>query len=136
MGDIKTADPGTGSPGIPPPGASYPNLAGITSPAPVKPLDLSIQHAIGLNWFHSILGPDERTTPWMAEGFNTYYDRRYKNIHYPPGSPEPPPLRLPTPTQKSQLRNIPPPAKKASHPISLSKKSNTPPNTSRQTPSA
>src|SRR5258708_3693686 len=136
IAEIKTAAPGTGSPGITSPGASYPTLAGITSPATVKALDLSIQHAIGLNWFHSILGPDERTTPWMAEGFNTYYDRRYKNIHYPPGSPDPQPLRLPTPPQKSQLRNIPAPAKKASHPISHSKKSNTHPNTSRQTASA
>ncbi|HWK03870.1 MAG TPA: M1 family metallopeptidase [Puia sp.] len=91
-----TAFPGMASPGTSskaPSGASselsYPTLAGIPTPTTVKALDLSIQHAIGLNWFHSILGPDERTTPWMTQGFNTYYDRRYKNIHYPPGTPDP-----------------------------------------------
>ena len=68
--------------------ASYPTLAGIPTPATPKALDLSIQHAIGLNWFHSILGPDGRATPWMVEGFNTYYDRRYKNIRYPPAPPD------------------------------------------------
>jgi len=64
--------------------AAYPTLAGIITPGTGRALDLAIQHAIGYNWFRSILGVDQRTHPWMTEGFNTYYDRRYATLKYPP----------------------------------------------------
>ena len=123
--------PGTAWPAMPRDGASYPTLAGIITPTTTKSFDLSIQQAIGLNWFHSILGPDERTTPWMAEGFNTYYDRRYNNLYYPSGSPEPKPLyiskNLPptTPSPKTSPHNQPPKPSSQNHTLAHSKKSNT-----------
>jgi len=40
-------------------------------------LDRTIEHQIGRHWFHTILGANERAYPWMSEGLNAYYDRRY-----------------------------------------------------------
>ncbi len=34
-------------------------------------------HEVGHNWFYGILGSNERLYPWMDEGLNSYYERRY-----------------------------------------------------------
>ncbi|MFL2581894.1 MAG: M1 family metallopeptidase [Flavobacteriales bacterium] len=34
-------------------------------------------HEVGHNWFYGILGSNERKNPWMDEGINSYYERRY-----------------------------------------------------------
>lgn len=34
-------------------------------------------HEVGHNWFYGILGSNERKDPWMDEGINSYYERRY-----------------------------------------------------------
>jgi len=68
----------TGSPG----GMEYPT---ITSISPLKDkieLDLTISHEIGHNWFYAAIGSNERRYPWMDEGLNTYYDKRYEEWKY------------------------------------------------------
>ena len=34
-------------------------------------------HEVGHNWFYGVLGSNERKNPWMDEGINSYYERRY-----------------------------------------------------------
>ncbi len=65
-------------------GMEYPTitiLSGITSP---KDLDLTIFHEIGHNWFYGALATNERKSPWMDEGMNSYYSDRYEALKYPP----------------------------------------------------
>ena len=69
-----------GAPG----GMEYPTITGITHQATGKTLDLIIEHEVGHNWFYGILGTDERRYPWMDEGINTYYDKRYEALKYGP----------------------------------------------------
>lgn len=51
-------------------------------------LDLAIDDQIGKKWFSGIMGPDERTYPWLVEGLNTYYSKRYKTTYYGPSRHE------------------------------------------------
>jgi hypothetical protein len=74
-----------GSPG----GMEYPTITGITDQSSPKALDLLIEHEVGHNWFYAALGTNERRYPWMDEGINTYYDRRYEKWKYPLGTPNP-----------------------------------------------
>ena len=62
-------------------GMEYPTIT-LLSAATEKGLDLVINHEIGHNWFYGILASDERTHPWMDEGMNTYYDKRYEALWY------------------------------------------------------
>ena len=58
-------------------GMEYPT---ITSVSPVKSdieLEHILEHEIGHNWNYGILATDERLHPWMDEGINSFYDRRY-----------------------------------------------------------
>lgn len=57
-------------------GMEYPTITNI-SPT-INDLEGVIEHEVGHNWFYGILGSNERAYPWMDEGFNTYYDRRYE----------------------------------------------------------
>ena len=56
---------------------SYPGILSIPPQKDGRALDLAIEHALGECYFGKILGPDTRTSPWMAIGVNDYYDRRY-----------------------------------------------------------
>jgi hypothetical protein len=63
-------------------GMEYPSITLITTPEAGKELDATIAHEIGHNWFYAALGTNERTHPWMDEGINTYYEKRYLKEKY------------------------------------------------------
>ncbi|OQP59362.1 hypothetical protein A4R26_21325 [Niastella populi] len=64
-------------------GMEYPTITSISPGMDEKQLDMTIGHEVGHNWFYGILASNERAYPWMDEGVNSYYDRRYKAIKYP-----------------------------------------------------
>ncbi len=65
-------------------GMEYPTITLLTAGGSEKELDRVINHEIGHNWFYGILGTNERSYPWMDEGMNTFYDKRYENAYpYP-----------------------------------------------------
>ncbi len=66
-----------------PGGMEYPTITSITSQSDARELDLLIEHEAGHQWFYSAIGTNERRSPWMDEGFNTYYDQRYEASRYP-----------------------------------------------------
>ncbi len=59
-------------------GMEYPTITLIEKSNNAGSLDEIINHEVGHNWFYGILGSNEREHPWMDEGINTYYDKRYK----------------------------------------------------------
>jgi hypothetical protein len=64
-------------------GMEYPMVTLITSPgADEENLDAVIAHEVGHNWFYSVLGSNERDSPWMDEGINTYFQFRYEAEKY------------------------------------------------------
>jgi len=69
-------------------GMEYPTIT-IISPMPTaKDLDITIAHEIGHNWFYGILASNERDHPWMDEGVNSFYEKKYTEIKYGPISQE------------------------------------------------
>jgi len=82
---VSAAEIKMGSPG----GMEYPTITGITNQPKAKELDLLIGHEVGHNWFYAALGTNERRYPWMDEGMDTWYDRRYEKMKYPPETPTP-----------------------------------------------
>ncbi|WP_170234154.1 M1 family metallopeptidase [Segetibacter aerophilus] len=65
-------------------GMEYPTITLITAQETGKELDATIVHEIGHNWFYGALATNERTHPWMDEGMNTFYQKRYETEKYPP----------------------------------------------------
>lgn len=63
-------------------GMEYPTISFITSQQRGQELDETIIHEIGHNWFYGALATDERIHPWMDEGMNTYYQKRYEREKY------------------------------------------------------
>ena len=63
-------------------GMEYPTITLLSSGGSERSLDFVINHEVGHNWFYGILATDERTHPWMDEGMNTYYDKRYAKQQY------------------------------------------------------
>lgn len=61
-------------------GMEYPGITVISSPGNEKMLDYIINHEVGHNWFYGILASNERAHPWMDEGMNSYYDRKYNAL--------------------------------------------------------
>ncbi len=47
------------------------------------PLEETIVHEIGHNWFYGIFGSNERKSPWLDEGFNTFFQYWYISEYYP-----------------------------------------------------
>jgi hypothetical protein len=58
-------------------GMEYPTITAISPGIHGSELDDIIAHELGHNWFYGILASDERTHPWMDEGINSFYERRY-----------------------------------------------------------
>ena len=63
-------------------GMEYPTITLISSPSGERLLDYVINHEVGHNWFYGILATNERAHPWMDEGMNSYYDRKYNLQKY------------------------------------------------------
>lgn len=59
-------------------GMEYPTITLLTAGGEASELERVINHEVGHNWFYGILATDERAHPWMDEGINTYYDKRYR----------------------------------------------------------
>ena len=57
-------------------GMEYPTITAIKGGLE-SDMEILINHEIGHNWFYGILATNERDNPWMDEGMNTYYDKRY-----------------------------------------------------------
>jgi Peptidase family M1 domain len=60
-------------------GMEYPTITLLTDGGSELSLEEVINHEVGHNWFYGILANNERMYPWMDEGMNSYYDKRYKN---------------------------------------------------------
>jgi hypothetical protein len=60
-------------------GMEYPTIT-LLYAEDKKDLEDLINHEVGHNWFQAILATNERATPWMDEGMNTYYDNRYHKV--------------------------------------------------------
>ncbi len=63
-------------------GMEYPTITLLSPGNSDKELDVVINHEIGHNWFYGILATNERQFPWMDEGMNSYYDKRYQHQFY------------------------------------------------------
>lgn len=66
-------------------GMEYPTITILSASQNEKALDFLINHEVGHNWFQGILGSNERKHPWMDEGMNSYYDKRYGLYRYNSG---------------------------------------------------
>jgi hypothetical protein len=63
-------------------GMEYPTITVVSPEDDIAPLEMTIAHEIGHNWFYGILGTNERKYPWMDEGLNSFYDNRYLQLKY------------------------------------------------------
>jgi V8-like Glu-specific endopeptidase len=63
-------------------GMEYPTITLITTQEGGQELDATIVHEVGHNWFYGALANNERDHPWMDEGMNTYYQKRYEDEKY------------------------------------------------------
>ncbi|OAV42926.1 M1 family metallopeptidase [Lewinella sp. 4G2] len=69
-------------------GMEYPMITVIGLSYSGRSLDEVLAHEVGHNWFYGILGSNERDSPWMDEGFNSYYEARYMDTFYEPNDVE------------------------------------------------
>jgi len=67
---VESRKPGEG-------GMEYPGITLIDGRMSGRALDEVISHEIGHNWFYGALASNERAHPWLDEGLNSYYDRRF-----------------------------------------------------------
>lgn len=68
-------------------GMEYPTITLISNMKDSMLLDHLINDEVGHNWFYGVLASNERRFPWMDEGMNSYYDKRYSREMY--GTPAP-----------------------------------------------
>jgi hypothetical protein len=64
-------------------GMEYPMITALSGQYDAKSLDGTIAHEVGHNWFQGILASNERDYPWLDEGLNSYYEKRYLATFYP-----------------------------------------------------
>ncbi len=62
-------------------GMEYPTITILNGIDSDESLESVIVHEVGHNWFQGILGTNERKSPWMDEGLNSYFDRRYEQAY-------------------------------------------------------
>lgn len=60
-------------------GMEYPMLTFIQAGLSGGILETVIAHEVGHNWFYGLLASDERRHPWLDEGLNTFFEKRYVN---------------------------------------------------------
>lgn len=60
----------------------YPMVAQIAYADSPSFLDRVIAHEIGHTWIYAILASDERKSPWIDEGFNTFLEDQYMKLYY------------------------------------------------------
>ena len=60
----------------------YPTITCIAPIISPKQFDIVIAHEIGHNWFYGILASNERKHPWMDEGINSFYEKKYATLKY------------------------------------------------------
>ncbi len=58
-------------------GMEYPCITSISPIKNEQALESVIEHEVGHNWFQAMIGSNERKHPWMDEGINSYYDKRF-----------------------------------------------------------
>ena len=63
-------------------GMEYPTITCIAPMVSTKQFDIVIAHEIGHNWFYGILASNERQHPWMDEGINSFYEKKYTTLKY------------------------------------------------------
>lgn len=68
-------------------GMEYPTIT-VLYANDEKDLDMVIHHEIGHNWFQGMLASNERDAPWMDEGLNSFYDKKYEKKYYTSKKPE------------------------------------------------
>ncbi|TAE68522.1 MAG: M1 family peptidase, partial [Bacteroidetes bacterium] len=68
-------------------GMEYAGATLITSSSNVVELDNVIAHEVGHNWLQGALANNERQYPWLDEGINTFYEKKYLKAFYPPKKP-------------------------------------------------
>jgi len=64
-------------------GMEYPNITVIGEVSNAMELEMVITHEVGHNWFYGILGSNERDTPFLDEGINSFYEMRYLRAKHP-----------------------------------------------------
>ncbi len=63
-------------------GMEYPTITIISPANDDQELDVTIAHEIGHNWFYGILASNEREHPWLDEGINSFYEKKYTAQKY------------------------------------------------------
>lgn len=63
-------------------GMEYPMITLVGPTTSAMSLDRVIAHEVGHNWFQGILGFDERRSPYLDEGINSFYENKYMDDHY------------------------------------------------------
>ncbi len=63
-------------------GMEYPTITVISPMGSEQTLDRVLAHEIGHNWFYGILASNERKHPWLDEGLNSFYERKYFRSKY------------------------------------------------------
>lgn len=63
-------------------GMEYPTITVLNEIKDPRELDITIAHEVGHNWFALALANNEREAPWLDEGINSYYDKRYEALRY------------------------------------------------------
>lgn len=58
-------------------GMEYPGVTVIAPTRSAKQVKTVIIHEAGHNWFYGILGSNERAYPWLDEGLNSFYERKF-----------------------------------------------------------
>lgn len=61
-------------------GMEYPTITLISTEKDPNQMEDLVNHEVGHNWFQAVLASNERQHPWMDEGMNSYYDRRYRAL--------------------------------------------------------